>query len=56
MTQTDLLPEPVAPAEWECCQSDCGEACVWQMYYREKAAYEAQQQSLKSDKVASHEH
>ena len=45
---SELLPEPIPPEEWECCNSDCGEACIWQLYYREKAAYTAQQNKLKS--------
>lgn len=46
MTQPALLPEPVPPEDWECCGSGCGEACVWEIYYREKAAYDAQQRTL----------
>ena len=41
-----LLSEPVAPEDWECCGSDCGDACVWELYYRDKAAYDAQQRDL----------
>ncbi len=41
-----LLPEPVAPEDWECCGSDCGDACVWELYYRDKAAYDAQQRDI----------
>ena len=41
-----LLPEPVAPEDWECCGSDCGDACVWELYYRDKAAYDAQQREI----------
>ena len=43
-----LLPEPVPPEEWECCGSECGDACVWQLYYRAQAAYAAQQQALQA--------
>lgn len=43
---SDLLPEPVMPEDWECCGSDCGDVCVWNMYYRDKAAFDAQQQQL----------
>ena len=42
------LPEPVPPEEWECCGSECGDACVWQLYYRAQAAYAAQQQALQA--------
>ncbi len=48
MTEPDAnrgLPEPVPPEDWECCGSECGDACVWQIYYRDKAAWDAQQQS-----------
>ena len=41
-----LLPEPVPPEDWECCGSDCGEACTWEIYYRAKAEYDAQQRQL----------
>lgn len=41
-----LLPEPVPPEDWECCGSDCGDACVWELYYRDKAAYDAEQRAL----------
>lgn len=39
----DLLPEPVHPEEWECCGSECGEACIQTIYWKEKALYDAQQ-------------
>ncbi len=41
-----LLPEPEAPAEWECCGSECGEACIQTLYANDKAAYQAQQRRL----------
>ncbi|NUE66025.1 oxidoreductase-like domain-containing protein [Snodgrassella sp. ESL0253] len=43
MNTPELLTAPVPPEDWACCNSDCGDACVWQIYYREKAAYQAQQ-------------
>lgn len=46
MSAPELLTPPVPPEDWECCNSDCGDACVWQIYYREKAAYEAMQAQL----------
>ncbi|WP_066566119.1 oxidoreductase-like domain-containing protein [Snodgrassella sp. CFCC 13594] len=46
MSEISLLPEPIPPEDWECCGSDCGDACVWELYYREKAAYDAQQRHL----------
>lgn len=33
--------EPEAPAQWECCGSECGDACIHEIYRREKAQYEA---------------
>ena len=56
----DLMPEPVRPEAWECCGSDCGDACVWELYYRDKAAYDAQQRDIaqlqQSAKDAADEH
>ena len=56
----DLLPEPRRPEDWECCGSDCGDACVWELYYRDKAAYDAQQRDIaqlqQSAKDAADEH
>lgn len=47
-TETEvLLPEPVPPEDWECCGSECGDACTFEIYRREKAAYDAQQKKLK---------
>ena len=40
----DLMPEPVRPESWECCGSDCGDACIQTIYWQEKAKYDAQQQ------------
>lgn len=37
------LNEPQPPEHWECCEGGCGDACVWQIYYREKAAFERSQ-------------
>lgn len=42
-----LLPEPEAPADWECCGSECGDACIQEIYRKEKAAYDAQQKRLR---------
>ena len=38
-----LLDEPVRPESWECCGSECGDACIHEIYRREKAEYDAQQ-------------
>lgn len=42
-----LMKEPTRPEEWECCGSDCGDACIQTMYWLEKARYDAQQKTLK---------
>ena len=47
-----VLPEPVPPEDWECCGSDCGDACVWELYYRDKAAYDKEQQQLAANRTA----
>ncbi|MDU4439054.1 MAG: hypothetical protein E7I68_11465 [Neisseria sp.] len=42
-----LLDEPVRPESWECCGSDCGDACIQTIYWSDKARYDAQQRKLK---------
>lgn len=42
----DLLPKPTPPEDWECCNSECGDACIHEIYRREKAAYDQQQREL----------
>ena len=39
----DLMPEPIKPEAWECCGSECGDACIQTIYWNEKAKYDAQQ-------------
>ena len=29
-----LLNEPVRPESWECCGSDCGDACIQTIYWK----------------------
>lgn len=41
-----LLSEPVPPEDWECCGSECGDACIHEIYRREKAAYAQQQRAI----------
>ncbi|MCF7521883.1 hypothetical protein L4G92_07470 [Neisseria sp. ZJ106] len=43
-----LLAEPVRPESWECCGSDCGDACIQTIYWQDKAAYDAQQRRLQA--------
>lgn len=42
----ELLQPPTPPEDWECCGSECGDACIFQIYYRQKEAYEQQQREL----------
>ena len=42
-----LLDEPVRPESWECCDSDCGDACIQTIYWTDKAKYDAQRRKLK---------
>ena len=51
----DLLPEQVRPEDWECCGSDCGEACIQTIYWQEKAAYDAQQKQWREQQAAEAE-
>ena len=46
-----LLPEPVAPEDWECCGSDCGDACIQTIYWNEKAKYDAQQKAWREQQA-----
>lgn len=41
------LTPPTPPEDWECCGSECGDACIQTMYWAEKARYDAQQRKLK---------
>ncbi|SSY70983.1 oxidoreductase-like domain-containing protein [Alysiella crassa] len=50
-----LLPQPVPPESWECCGSECGDACILTIYYRDKAEYDAQQKRLR-EFLAQQEH
>lgn len=46
MQDEELLIEPTPPEDWECCGSECGDYCVYEIYRREKQAYDAQQHRL----------
>ncbi|MDO1510719.1 MULTISPECIES: hypothetical protein [unclassified Neisseria] len=48
----DLLPEPVRPESWECCGSDCGDACIQTIYWNEKAKYDEQQKIRREQSAA----
>lgn len=42
------LQPPHYPESWECCGSDCGDACVYSIYAREKEEYDRQVKLLNS--------
>lgn len=42
-TRKPNLTPPTPPEDWECCGSECGDACIHEIYRREKAEYDAQQ-------------
>ena len=46
-----LLPEPVKPEDWECCGSECGDACIQTIYWNEKAKYDAQQKAWREQQA-----
>lgn len=49
-TPTDLLPlPPTPPADWECCGSECGDACIYVLYQKERERYEQQLRQLKNN-------
>lgn len=52
-----LLPlPPTPPEEWECCGSECGDACIYALYQQEKQRYEEQLQSLLTQLPQENEH
>lgn len=40
------LIEPLYPEEWACCNSGCGDQCVYEIYRREKQAYDEMKKKL----------
>lgn len=52
LKEEDLLPEPVRPEDWECCGSECGDACIQTIYANDKRAYEEQQRLWKAQLAA----
>lgn len=40
--------KPIMPEDWECCQSECGEACVYEIYRQQKMDYDAKIAQLKA--------
>lgn len=41
-----LLEKPIPPEPHECCESGCGEYCVFELYLDEKRKYDEQQAQL----------
>lgn len=49
--QAQTLPvAPTPPEDWECCGSECGEFCVYEIYAREKQDYDAAMRALAANK------
>ncbi|MDO4440889.1 MAG: oxidoreductase-like domain-containing protein [Moraxella sp.] len=42
----DIPPPPEPPEDYECCDSGCEEMCVFEIYRREKAEYDAKYGTL----------
>lgn len=40
-TPIELPQVPIPPEDWECCGSECGDACIFEIYRQEKAEYDA---------------
>lgn len=49
MSDTTEKPEPPGPNE--CCESGCGEACVWDIYYAELRKWQEAQQQEKASQI-----
>lgn len=41
-----IPPKPVEPYDYECCQSECGDSCVYTIYQSQKTAYNRQIKAL----------
>lgn len=50
LNNPSLPPKPEPPEDWECCGSECGDACIQEIYRREKAKYDAAIKALISIK------
>ncbi len=44
---------PTPPEAWECCGSDCGEFCVYEMYAKDKQEYEEKLRQWQQENVKS---
>lgn len=47
-----LPPKPEPPADWECCGSECGDACIFEIYRREKQAYDEAVKAIQNHSAA----
>ncbi|MBQ9601534.1 MAG: hypothetical protein IJR46_05925 [Neisseriaceae bacterium] len=47
-----LPPKPEPPADWECCGSECGDACIFEIYRREKQAYDDAVKAIQNHSAA----
>lgn len=55
--QPETAPEkPVPPEDWECCGSECGDACIQEIYRREKAVYDAWLAEQKKQAIVQAQH
>lgn len=55
--QPETAPEkPVPPEDWECCGSECGDACIQEIYRREKAVYDAWLAEQKKQTIVQAQH
>ena len=43
-----LIPEPIYPEDWECCDNGCEELCVYEIYRIQKQVYDEQQKRLQA--------
>lgn len=43
--------KPTAPEDWACCQSECGDGCVHEIYRQEKLDYDNKIAVLKAQGV-----
>ncbi|SBS31453.1 hypothetical protein MSP8887_01636 [Marinomonas spartinae] len=46
---------PTPPEDWECCESECS-PCVWDTYYEELRAWNAEQKKIKESQSSSSSH
>lgn len=52
-SKTSLPPPPEMPESYMCCESGCGDACIFEIYYQEKQAYEMLLRQQEAAEMAS---